>query len=103
MDNQNTDDHTTRHGRIMGAILTTKEEFEEMYRKQEERNLKKLPPLSIETLADIIKNGIYYDPAWKHYHAGIEVICDNCHKINIETCIGLDEYDLCIPCSEQIK
>lgn len=58
--------------------------------------------LDIELLNKIIKEGIHYDPAWKHYDKELAVFCDHC-RMRIRHCsIGLDfnnkKYDLCLAC-----
>ena len=52
---------------------------------------------------DIYKYGIYYNPACKNYNEEIEVGCDRCMKLNISTCIGLREYDICLECNAEIE
>lgn len=46
------------------------------------------------------KNGVYYNPAWKHYgdNANIDVSCDICKKDKISACIGLGKNDICMKC-----
>ena len=61
-------------------------------------------PLSRETTINIVKNGTYYFPASKHYNnQSTNVVCDRCRKTNLDTCIGLDNYDLCLSCVQDVS
>lgn len=62
------------------------------------------PPLSWEMTINILKNGTFYFPASKHYdNQTVNVVCDRCHKIKLDVCIGYDLYDLCLPCVQEIS
>lgn len=55
----------------------------------------------------IYKFGDYYNPASKHYETRsnynvINVICDRCGRKNLNICIGYNDYDLCIPCVDEL-
>ncbi len=42
-----------------------------------------------QSLSDIIRNGVYYYPAHRHYGSDqMSVQCDFCKKINLTACIG---------------
>lgn len=61
-------------------------------------------PLSQEMMIKVLRNGTYYFPATKHYNNNAtSVICDRCHKSGLDVCIGLDSYDLCLPCIQEIS
>ena len=61
-------------------------------------------PLSLEMTIKILKNGTYYFPATKHYNnSATSVMCDRCHKINLNACIGFNIYDLCLLCIQDIS
>lgn len=47
---------------------------------------------------DLIKYGVYYNPASKHYGFKGSVNCDRCHKSNIQSSIGYNNLDLCMSC-----
>ena len=61
--------------------------------------------LSQSTFEQIIKYGVYYNPASKHYASFGEsnVACDKCHKSNLNVCIGYQNYDLCVSCVQKIN
>jgi len=51
----------------------------------------------------IIKNGNFYFPAWTHYNKNdANVTCDRCRRTNLKCCIGYNEYDLCLDCTEDV-
>lgn len=50
----------------------------------------------------LIRNGIYYNPATKHYGQEGIVFCDLCKKQDLSICIGYDSYDLCLQCVQQV-
>ncbi len=50
----------------------------------------------------IIKNGKFYCPATSHYNNSNNIQCDRCYKNNLKTCIGYEEYDLCLECVDKI-
>lgn len=55
---------------------------------------------------EIIKDGIYYNPAYKHYGDNlISVMCDKCNRMNLTECYGHKEksYDLCLECYNDIN
>lgn len=60
-------------------------------------------PLNYKTVVDIVMNGIYYNPSWKHYERETSVTCDRCRRNNIDMCIGYKTYDLCLPCVVEIN
>ena len=52
---------------------------------------------------DVLKNGTYYNPAWKHYEEDHIVNCDRCHKNDINIAIGYIDKDLCLKCVDEIN
>ena len=52
-------------------------------------------------LTEILTNGVYYNPAWKHYGRIADVYCDKCEK-KINCCIGYGERDLCLKCASEV-
>jgi hypothetical protein len=57
-----------------------------------------------ETILYTTKFGTYYNPATKHYNnPSNNVICDNCHKERLTSCIAHHNCDLCLPCVEEIN
>jgi len=51
----------------------------------------------------IIKNGNFYFPAWTHYNkSDANVTCDRCRRTNLKCCIGYNNYDLCLDCTEDV-
>lgn len=61
------------------------------------------PPLNYKTVADIVLNGTYYNPASNHYNRQTSVTCDRCRRVDIDMCIGLNTYDLCLLCVQQVN
>ena len=53
---------------------------------------------------EIIKEGIFYEPASKHYNNVSMVTCDRCYAQNIPVCYGhkSEQYDLCLKCYNHI-
>jgi hypothetical protein len=52
---------------------------------------------------NIVKLGVYYYPANKHYAGNqISVVCDRCNKSNLVSCIGYKDKDLCLSCADMI-
>lgn len=63
-----------------------------------------IQPLSQETTINIVKNGVYYCPASKHYNnQSSNIVCDRCRKTHLNVCIGLDTYDLCLSCVQDVS
>ena len=58
---------------------------------------------SQQTLENIVKFGVYYFPADKHYYSGTIVQCDKCLKSNLRACIGYGNLDLCLNCTDQVE
>ena len=57
-----------------------------------------------DMIRQINLQGTYYEPASKHYGVGkTNVMCDRCHKNNLDCCIGLDKCDLCMQCVSEIR
>ncbi len=57
-----------------------------------------MPKISIR---NVIEDGKYYERASERYpHLGgsAAVNCDSCGKEGIDSCVGLGELDVCIPC-----
>ncbi len=58
------------------------------------------------SFVQIAQNGTYYYPAYTHYTLSIDkprsVRCDKCNRTQLRACIGYGEYDLCLPCCDQI-
>lgn len=50
----------------------------------------------------VIDNGTYYYPAWKHYNRRTNVFCDRCGRQNLEAAIGYDKFDLCLTCVDEL-
>ena len=61
------------------------------------------PPLDRETMIKVYKNGTYYNPASKRYGPDANVVCDRCKKSKLDVCIGLQIYDLCLACVQEIN
>lgn len=52
---------------------------------------------------EIVKNGKFFFPAWKHYgNPSADVNCDRCKKSNLVCAIGYGTRDLCLSCAENI-
>jgi len=52
---------------------------------------------------NIIQNGNYFFPAWKHYgNPQLNVTCDRCNKTNLQACIGYGDRDLCLLCADNL-
>jgi hypothetical protein len=49
-------------------------------------------------MIDIVNHGKYYNPSHLHYKKITQVQCDRCKKVNLDYCLGYDEYDLCFDC-----
>ena len=59
--------------------------------------------ITSDILANIAYHGKYYNPASNHYGSETtNVTCDKCRKNQLKTCIGWKEYDLCLPCADEI-
>lgn len=59
---------------------------------------------TLEEILYTTKYGTYYNPATSHYNKPfVNVICDNCHKENLKSCIGHNNYDLCLGCVDKIN
>jgi hypothetical protein len=54
------------------------------------------------TYFKVLDFGVYYYPAWKHYKTCCVVICDRCRNIDLQSCIGYDNKDLCLKCVEEL-
>jgi hypothetical protein len=54
---------------------------------------------------EIVMNGTYFYPAWKHYGGKpVPVTCDCCKRENLECCIGYSrDLDLCMTCVDTIS
>jgi hypothetical protein len=60
---------------------------------------------SASLLKEICEKGTFYYPAYKHYGAEnlrTRVICDRCHRDDINACIGYMSYDLCLMCTQKV-
>lgn len=53
---------------------------------------------AVDSFVDVIDNGTYFYPAWKHYGKQVNVVCDRCATRNIPVCIGYGQRDLCLSC-----
>ena len=54
----------------------------------------------------IIKYGTYYFPAEKHYQDyryQLVVQCDRCRRDRLTSCLGWENYDLCMECVPQVE
>lgn len=50
------------------------------------------------------KFGMYYNPASKHYMKhNANIVCNNCGKENLTSCIGHADVDICLPCVENLN
>lgn len=50
---------------------------------------------------EIIRNGKFFFPAWKHYgNIPTDIRCDRCFRTNLTCSLGHLEYDLCMDCTE---
>jgi len=58
--------------------------------------------MNYENMLLVIKHGVYYNPANKHYSYKGFVTCNRCFKTNLDVCIGFNEYDLCLNCLQEI-
>ena len=61
------------------------------------------PSIDRETTIKVFKNGKYYNPASDRYGPNANVVCDRCRRNNLDICIGLQTYDLCLPCVQEIN
>jgi hypothetical protein len=59
--------------------------------------------ISREEALNVLKNGIYYYPASKHYGRQISVFCDFCGKTQLKVSIGYTDKDLCTTCVETLS
>lgn len=55
-----------------------------------------------QQLRDTCEKGTYYYNAASRYPSG-KVICDSCQKSNLDSCIGYNEFDLCLSCAQTIR
>lgn len=51
---------------------------------------------------NVVNNGTFYFPAWKHYGRSAIVVCDRCKKNDIRACIGYVDRDLCLECVDTL-
>jgi hypothetical protein len=61
---------------------------------------------SIKQYICIMVHGQYYNPASKHYddkYGETNVDCDRCKAVNITSCLGHNNMDLCVKCVKQIQ
>ncbi|AYV76023.1 MAG: hypothetical protein Terrestrivirus4_71 [Terrestrivirus sp.] len=56
----------------------------------------------IMDLLTVVKKGMYFCPAYKHYGQKTNVVCDRCNKQNLKACIGYDNKDLCLKCVDNL-
>lgn len=54
-------------------------------------------------IMNIYKHGKYYNPAWSHYEHGALVSCDRCYRTQLITCLGWNQYDMCLKCADEIS
>ena len=47
--------------------------------------------------------GTFYQPANLHYSGSGSVNCDKCQRTNLKSCIGYQNYDLCLECITQVE
>ncbi|ATZ80392.1 hypothetical protein BMW23_0335 [Bodo saltans virus] len=50
----------------------------------------------------VVDNGTYYYPAWKHYGKHVNVFCDRCNRSCLSASIGFKNYDLCLRCVDEL-
>lgn len=53
-------------------------------------------------LLTVVKKGMYFCPAYKHYGQKTNVVCDRCNKQNLKACIGYENKDLCLKCVDSL-
>lgn len=53
-------------------------------------------------LEDVARHGTYFNPASDHYKNPDVILCDKCHKSNLQVCIGYQDMDLCLDCVKSI-
>lgn len=58
--------------------------------------------MSFTNYKEIVVNGQFYHPAWKHYARKCDVVCDRCQRHNLKACIGYGDMDLCLKCTDSI-
>ena len=54
----------------------------------------------------IINNGEFFYPAADHYRkipSQVNVVCDRCHRNNLRACIGWEQWDMCLKCSDEVS
>lgn len=60
-------------------------------------------PINKDTMMKIYKYGTYYNPATKHYKDSVNITCDKCSRSNLNVAIGLESYDMCLECINEIS
>lgn len=55
-----------------------------------------------QKIVELVKYGIYYNPAHNHYGEEGNVYCDKCKKENLSVCIGYESLDLCFQCVQEV-
>ena len=50
----------------------------------------------------VLEYGSFYYPASKRYGNDDSVECDRCGRVNIESCVGYGNYDLCMICVDNL-
>jgi hypothetical protein len=68
------------------------------------KNPANISTLDDETCSKITQQGIYYSDARTRYPDTAAVVrCDKCGLCPLSCSIGLDSYDLCLPCVNSIR
>ena len=55
-----------------------------------------------DTYMIVLEHGSFYYPASKRYGNDDDVACDRCGRVNIESCVGYGNYDLCMICVDNL-
>ena len=85
-------------------LSLTDDDLEEYARKTGRIFQKSKDNTEMESYILIVKNGKYYNPAWKHYHReDANVVCDLCGSKNLRTCFGSEDKDLCMDCVAKVS
>ncbi len=60
-------------------------------------------PLDSSVFLEIVENGNFFFPAYRHYGSLPKNIrCDRCQRTNLTCCVGFLDHDLCMRCVEII-
>jgi len=71
------------------------------------RVIQEINTKGLELYRNIVNHGQYFNPASRHYpHMDLEfdaLSCDRCNRVNIPSCIGWRDYDLCLECATEVS